>query len=221
MDAGGSTQPRWHRHIVDRDVGEQQSHGREYYHQHSPGFRGNESDFDSLPGNDDGDQSEDDEDNAQITINSVIDLNLTKTVDQTNVDIEDDVTWTITVENDNTRANIPATGVEVTDTLPTGVTFVSASTANGSYNNGTGVWTLGTSLTPGQSASLDITTSIDDSTAGSTLTNVAQVTNHNETDVDSVAANDDGDQSEDDEDNAPINVGFVRPLSKRDLLASS
>ena len=37
-----------------------------------------------------------------------------------------------------------ATGVQVTDLLPAGLTFVSATPSQGTYDNVTGVWTVGT-----------------------------------------------------------------------------
>lgn len=181
----------------------------------------NEPDIDSTPNNDNGDQSEDDEDNAQITVLEQVDLQVTKTVDRTDVSVGDAVTWTIVVTNDATSANTSATGVTISDTLPAGVTFVSASATNGSFNSANGIWTLAAPLSPGASATLTILTTVDSSAAGSSLLNVAEVASQDQDDVDSVPANDDGDQSEDDESPADINVGLVRPMSKRDLLASS
>lgn len=52
----------------------------------------------------------------------------------------DNVEFTITIEN---LGPDDATGVEVTDLLPDGLTFVSAAPSVGSYNDGTGVWTIG------------------------------------------------------------------------------
>jgi uncharacterized repeat protein (TIGR01451 family) len=49
-----------------------------------------------------------------------------------------------------------ATGVEVTDVLPPGLTFVSAVATQGSYEPGTGVWSVG-ELAVGAMAVLDIT----------------------------------------------------------------
>ena len=40
----------------------------------------------------------------------------------------------------------PATGVEVTDVLPAGVTFVSAAATQGTYSSGTGMWSVGSIL---------------------------------------------------------------------------
>ena len=109
----------------------------------------------------------------------------------------------------------------IEDILPSGIDFVSSTATNGTYNNATGIWTLAASLNPADSATLTIVSTVSRAAAGATLVNVAQVASHNEMDVDSLPANDDGDQSEDDEDSAALFVGLVRPISKRALLASS
>ncbi len=180
----------------------------------------NETDIDSTPGNDDGDQSEDDEDNAQITLNAVVDIELEKSVDRATAAIGDVVTWTIIVTNDNAAGNTPATGVVISDVLPAGVDFVSSSATIGSYSDISGAWTLGSALQPGQSATLTIVSTVNESAAGQTLLNVAQVSNQDQTDIDSIPGNDNGDQSEDDESPAEVVIDLVRPISKRSLLAS-
>jgi uncharacterized repeat protein (TIGR01451 family) len=90
----------------------------------------------------------------------------------------DAVTYTVTVTNNGTLDN---SGIEVTDVLPAGVTFVSALPSQGSYSSGTGVWTVG-SLTAGSAAALDLTVTVDPGTAGQTITNTASVTAALETD---------------------------------------
>ena len=181
----------------------------------------NETDIDSTPNNDSGDQSEDDEDNAQITVLEQVDLEVAKSVDQSDVSVGDTVTWTIVVANDAANANTNATGVTISDMLPTGVTFVSATATNGSFNSENGIWTLAAPLSPGASATLTILTTVNSEAAGSNLLNVAEIASQDQIDFDSGPGNDDGDQSEDDESTADINVALVRPMSKRDLLASS
>lgn len=181
----------------------------------------NETDIDSTPNNDSGDQSEDDEDNAQITVLEQVDLEVAKSVDQSDVSVGDTVTWTIVVANDAANANTNATGVTISDMLPTGVTFVSATATNGAFNSENGIWTLAAPLSPGASATLTILTTVNSEAAGSNLLNVAEIASQDQIDFDSGPGNDDGDQSEDDESTADINVALVRPISKRDLLASS
>ena len=62
----------------------------------------------------------------------------------------DTVTFDIEVTNDGTAQ---ATNVSLTDLLPTGLTFVSSSVTQGSYDATTGLFTIGT-LSAGDSACL-------------------------------------------------------------------
>ena len=173
-----------------------------------------QTDFDSTPANDDGDQSEDDEDVASVTVGQAVDLEVTKVADVTNVDPGDQVTFTITITNNANSANTSATGVEVTDSLPTGMTLATATpSGNGTYDAQTGVWSLVDPLMPGAQQTLTLLATVDAGVTGdSQLTNVAQVTAVNEDDVDSTPANDDGDQSEDDESSAALNVDSIVDL---------
>ena len=88
-----------------------------------------------------------------------------------------------------------ATGVRVTDALPAGVTFVSASATQGSYDEATGVWTVG-SLAMGETAGLQIRARVDEGTAGTTITNRANVSAADQADP----------APQDDADSAPIVV---------------
>jgi LPXTG-site transpeptidase (sortase) family protein len=116
------------------------------------------------------------------------------------------VTFTVTVTNTHPTTN--ATNVEVTDIVPSGYTYVGGTIAGGSSRDdsdpaGTGLtWTIN-SLAPGAGNSVDLTFQATVNALGD-FRNVAQVSNLDENDVDSSPANDDGDQSEDDEDNATI-----------------
>ncbi|MEM8844869.1 MAG: malectin domain-containing carbohydrate-binding protein, partial [Pseudomonadota bacterium] len=62
------------------------------------------------------------------------------------------------------EGGIDATGVQVEDLLANGYTFVSAE-GDGTYDDLTGIWDIGTILS-GQSASIEITASINESTVG-------------------------------------------------------
>jgi uncharacterized repeat protein (TIGR01451 family) len=64
-------------------------------------------------------------------------------------------------------------GMVVNDVLPAGLTFVSASSSEGSYDGSTGVWTIG-GLNVGQTATLTITATVTAST-GTAITNTATV----------------------------------------------
>ena len=81
----------------------------------------------------------------------------------------------------------PATNVDVTDALPAGVNFVSASATAGSYSSGTGIWDLA-SIANAASDTLTITATVDSAAGGTTITNTAAVTALDQTDGN--AAND-------------------------------
>ncbi|MFM1904304.1 MAG: hypothetical protein RLZZ440_2204, partial [Planctomycetota bacterium] len=80
------------------------------------------------------------------------DLYLTKTVDNARPEVNDQVTFTLTLENLGPTA---AQSVQVVDQLPAGLQFVSANPP-GNYNASTGVWTIGT-LAASATETLDIT----------------------------------------------------------------
>ncbi len=117
---------------------------------------------DTVPGND--------SDSASLTVQGV-NLSLAKTVDNPSPNEGGTVNYTIDLSNSGPHT---ATGIDVSDLLPAGVTFVSSSATQGAYVSGTGVWTVG-SLTNGASASLDITATVDAGTNGSTILNTASV----------------------------------------------
>lgn len=120
------------------------------------------------------------------------DLSLTKTVSNANPASGANISYTLSVNN--TAASTNATGVTVLDTLPTGVTFVSA-TGTGSYNNTTGVWTLGT-VNANQTLSITITVTVS-APVGTTVTNFAEITASSNADPDSTPNN--GSITEDDD----------------------
>src|SRR5262249_56168373 len=80
------------------------------------------------------------------------DLALTKTVDQPTASVGDTVTFTVTLANHGPDA---ATGVQVTDELPAGLTFVSATPSQGVFNSATGVLIVG-AVTAGSTQTLQI-----------------------------------------------------------------
>ncbi|MCB9875429.1 MAG: DUF11 domain-containing protein [Planctomycetaceae bacterium] len=125
--------------------------------------------------------TEDDQASVAVTP-QVIDLSLAKTIDNATPNVRDNVTFTITVSNAGPDA---ASGVTVLDAIPAGMTFVSSTPSQGSYVNGTGVWTVGT-IANGANATLQIVASVD--TVG-TKTNSAQVTAADQTDSDSTPGN--------------------------------
>src|SRR5262249_26698434 len=71
--------------------------------------------------------------------------------------VGEQVTFTVTATN---AGPSPATGVVVTDVLPPGLSFVSATPSQGSYVSGTGVGTVG-ALAATQSAGLSLTVLVE------------------------------------------------------------
>ncbi|MRX69743.1 DUF11 domain-containing protein, partial [Flavobacterium resistens] len=165
------------------------------------------TDPDSTPNNDDGDQSEDDEDNSPFTfIGPTADLSLTKNVvaGNTSAVVGSQVSFELVIKNDGPNS---ATGVQVTDLLPSGYEFVNFSSSAGLYDETTGIWSVGT-VDNGVSESLIIDAKV--LPTGDYL-NITQVTASDLPDPDSTPNNDDGDQSEDDEANAVVTP--ISPLA--------
>ena len=123
--------------------------------------------------------------------NDFVDLELTMQASEPTPSGE--VVFTITVENVGSAA---ATNVRVADTLPSGLTFVTASSSD--YDEGTGVWNVG-SLGAEQTATLSITTQVN---ATGQFTNTAEISAIDQSDIDSIPGN--NDPSEDDQASATI-----------------
>lgn len=124
-----------------------------------------------------------------------IDLSITNVVDEASPNVNDNVVFTLTLSNDGPE---DATGVEVTNTLPGTLTFVSATPSQGSFDSGTGVWTVG-SLNVSATVTLEITATV---TTSDPATDSAEVTSADQDDVDSTPNNDV--PSEDDQDDATV-----------------
>ena len=125
-------------------------------------------------------------DDLSETINVVsADLVTTNTVNSSNVNIGDTVTYTLTVTNNGPSA---ATSITLIDKLPTGVTYVS-DTSSGAYVSTSGIWTIGT-LANGASKSINILATVDASSGGKTITNVISQT-ASATQADTTTASDD------------------------------
>jgi uncharacterized repeat protein (TIGR01451 family) len=101
---------------------------------------------------------EDDEENneAQDDVDVVVaDVSVTKVAGADDVVLGDEVTWTITARNDGSAK---ATGVVVTDTLPSGLELVSATPGQGTFDPETRVWTVGELAAGGGTATLTLVT---------------------------------------------------------------
>ena len=147
-----------------------------------------ETDLDSTPDNQNA--QEDDQASSQVTISQNIDLSLTKTVNDNTPTSGQQITFTLTVSNAGPDS---ATGVVVEDILPAGLTFVSSTPSQGSYVSGTGIWTVG-GINSGANATLQIVATV--ATIGA-KTNTAEVTDADQTDIDSTLDNNVG--TEDDQ----------------------
>lgn len=106
--------------------------------------------------------------NGKVTIHTFYNLSITKTVTTTTPLVGTNVTFTITVRNNGTNN---ANGIVVTDTFPTGITYVSNS-ASATFNAGTLTWNVGT-LNPAASASINIVATVN---ASGNYANTANLT---------------------------------------------
>ena len=111
------------------------------------------------------------------TIVSRADIAVAKVASSGTVTVGSNVDFTITATNNGPS---DATGVQITDALPAGVTFVSAAPSAGTYSSTTGVWNLG-NLASGANATLTLTATV---TTSGPITNTARKTAENETDPD-------------------------------------
>jgi uncharacterized repeat protein (TIGR01451 family) len=110
------------------------------------------------------------------------DLRIAKTVNNSTPNVGQNVTFTITVTNDGPFA---ASNVAVSDPLPAGLSFVSATPSQGSYVSATGVWTVG-SVASAADATLQIVATV---TTSGAKTNTAEVSASDQFDVDSTPGN--------------------------------
>ena len=104
---------------------------------------------------------------SDVNVLPVVNLTVNKTVDVAEISVGGEVTFTVNVTN-NGPSN--ATGVKVTDVVPAGFEFVSASDRG--YDNATGLLTIGL-IKPGESYVFTITLK---AVTNGTLTNVVNVT---------------------------------------------
>jgi uncharacterized repeat protein (TIGR01451 family) len=160
-----------------------------------------QEDVDSTPGNDDGDQSEDDEASATIfpiIQTDIIDLELTKGVDNPCAGSYDRVTFSIEIFN---NSEFIATGIGVEDILSDGFIQIEDISHGGTLDGSKISWS-GLSLLPEEILVISYSALV--CTSGNSYENIAQITAADQSDSDSTPNNDDGDQSEDDEDSVVL-----------------
>jgi uncharacterized repeat protein (TIGR01451 family) len=122
---------------------------------------------------------------ASVSVQSQpVDLAVVKSVDDTRPAEGANVAYTVVLSNAGPGG---ATGVELTDELPQGVTYASNTSSQGTYDEESGVWTVG-DVSASANATLTIHATVDNGTSGSTIVNEASVTALDQTDTN--AAND-------------------------------
>ena len=171
----------------------------------------NEFDRDSKTGEEAGGilvGHEDDQDCAALWASPrTIDLELTKVVDNPYPSVGDVVNFTITIKNNDQYGTVKtatATGVQVKDYLPHGLSLVAAHAPSGtSFDTGSTTWHID-QLKAGKSLSLVLEASVD---KDGEFTNCAEVWDDNEVDRDSKTGEEAGGQlvgDEDDQDCASL-----------------
>jgi uncharacterized repeat protein (TIGR01451 family) len=131
---------------------------------------------------------------VEVNVTPLIDLELSKTVNPAISQINQNVTFTLTLTN---KGPSSATTILTIDKLTSSYQYLSDNGA-GMYDPLTGIWNV-TTLAVNQSKTLAITAKILNNSA---LKNITEVVAADQVDIDSSPNNDDGDQSEDDEDSA-------------------
>ncbi|MCR9197309.1 MAG: carboxypeptidase regulatory-like domain-containing protein [Planctomycetaceae bacterium] len=139
------------------------------------------------------------------------DVSLVTTSSQQQAVSGDTIRFQLTVTN-SLQADLTASDLIITNRIPSGLTLLpgSVTTTSGSLS-GTNVttWTLGSSLRPGESASLQYLATVDGGLADAVLITAAEVSGLSVPDIDSETGNDNGDRSEDDEDDVVLLVGTL------------
>uniref|UniRef100_A0AC34F4F5 DUF11 domain-containing protein n=1 Tax=Panagrolaimus sp. ES5 TaxID=591445 RepID=A0AC34F4F5_9BILA len=93
-----------------------------------------------------------------LSTDSPVDLSIVKTASSLSPVIGDNITFNLTASN---LGNNNATGVTVTDLIPAGYTLVSATPSTGTYNAGTGVWSIGNLVATTGTATLSIVAKVN------------------------------------------------------------
>src|SRR5690606_34270933 len=137
-------------------------------------------DPDSSVGN--GVSSEDDQGDVLVVPVPIVDLSLAMAVDDPSPEIDQEIIFTLRVENAGPNT---ATSVAVREILPSGFTYISDN-VGGDYDPGTGLWTLGTMFAE-DVMELQIRARVN---ASGSHTNRAEIIAHAPMDVDSTPDND-------------------------------
>jgi uncharacterized repeat protein (TIGR01451 family) len=174
-----------------------------------------QADPDSVPNN--GVTTEDDIASVGIVVTQPqVDLSLQKTVSNSAPHPGDTILYSVTISNSSAQT---ATGIQVTDVLPAGVTFASFGGASfGTYNSATQVWTI-PSITPFTYGNLALYVTVDAGASGN-ITNTAEITAAGQADPDSTPNN----AIATEDDMASVNITVSQPkidLSLKKTVSSS
>lgn len=138
-----------------------------------PATRGTITNTATVTGSETEIDPENNEDDEPTQIQTQVDLAITKTDSTDPLTAGGQLTYTLVVTNNGPS---DATGVTVTDTLPTALTYVSGTSTSGTVSHASQVVTAAVGdLAAGQSATLNLVTQVDQQFSG-TLTNTASVT---------------------------------------------
>jgi uncharacterized repeat protein (TIGR01451 family) len=108
---------------------------------------------------------------SDVAAPTTTDLSIANVATSTTPSAGDVVTYTLTATNNGLAA---ATGVAVNNTLSSGVTYSTSTPSQGTFNSGTGIWTVG-NLASGAHATLTLKATVKIATGGQTLTNAATI----------------------------------------------
>ncbi len=138
----------------------------------------------TLSGNDTDPVSSNNSASERTTVSTQADLAISKGV-HTPTPLESHViSYTIQVTNNGPS---DATNVQIADVLPSGVTYHSSAATQGSYDNSTCIWTVGT-IPPGDTETLTLRARVSIPTSGHSYVNTASV--HSLAETDPVSGND-------------------------------
>lgn len=115
---------------------------------------------------------------TSINIDTSADVQLNKTTSKAAPNVGQQFNYTVTATNNGPDT---ATGIVVTDVIPSGLIYNSYIASQGTYNSITGIWDIGTIL-DGANATLQLYVTPTSSLAGTNVTNIATKTAQNEYD---------------------------------------
>lgn len=102
------------------------------------------------------------------TVNTISDITLNETVDNTSYNVGDAVTFTVKVHNNGPS---DAVSIQIHDLIPSGFKNVVITPSKGNYDNITGIWAL--NIANGENATLNLTSVVSSVLAGKNATNIA------------------------------------------------